>query len=502
MRKNDTILKQYDKYLQNYLTKHNLEVPNWLMGVVYKATNKVNKKVYIGITTGRLMDRKNGHIEILNSHSKKQRKGHFHRALIHYGKENFKWEVIDLCYTYRDLYQKERFYIAEARKDDNCYNYSSGGDGILYFSNRDSSYKIRDKSKFIKKSEDYYKEIFITYGDLFEEIIESKSSVYDFRLNNLDRVDFTYKVFLDHFNRYYIDKYGRKPDYKEYGGDRFERIAKSRRLSEKLKYDEMVANFRANDYGNLKELAEKETNLRNVYKYFEKQLVEKKYTKILIKRIYQEVFVIVQNKPLRNIRIKERKPRSVPYSKEFRQKMSDAYKTNYNLQRGTIMENERRKQEAINQYIKCKDKYYDLVKEFITNKKDKPTFIKHVRALNTEFSKRNFVMLYENTFEDVTGFPFNVYTTRNYISGKVSELYISLHNKYYENCYSYLYNKKLRGDFIDDMLKLDKSFTADNYRTLYNVVFRKHTDRFEYRDHFVNESLIVEKLNENYFLTI
>jgi predicted GIY-YIG superfamily endonuclease len=55
-------------------------------GLIYKATNKVNGKSYIGLTTQDFETRKNQHIyNALNNFST----GVFAKAIIKYGQENF-----------------------------------------------------------------------------------------------------------------------------------------------------------------------------------------------------------------------------------------------------------------------------------------------------------------------------------------------------------------------------------------------------------------------------
>lgn len=97
--------------------------------IVYKATNIINGKVYIGITTHTLKHR-------MSIHKKdaKNKSTYFYRAIQKYGFENFKWEVIDTATTIEELHQKEVFYIKQYDSFDNKekgYNTTSGG-GSLY----------------------------------------------------------------------------------------------------------------------------------------------------------------------------------------------------------------------------------------------------------------------------------------------------------------------------------------------------------------------------------
>lgn len=99
--------------------------------IVYKATNLVNNKIYIGLTTGMLNDRKSKHkydAENKNSNSV------FHKAIRKYGWDNFKWEVIDRTRSKRKLVEKEIYWISQYDsliENGNGYNMTLGGDGRL-----------------------------------------------------------------------------------------------------------------------------------------------------------------------------------------------------------------------------------------------------------------------------------------------------------------------------------------------------------------------------------
>lgn len=56
--------------------------------IIYKITNKINGKVYIGQTTDSLSRRKSGHIQAATSGSKSK----LYSAMRKYGVENFEFE--------------------------------------------------------------------------------------------------------------------------------------------------------------------------------------------------------------------------------------------------------------------------------------------------------------------------------------------------------------------------------------------------------------------------
>jgi len=66
---------------------------NVLTGVIYKATNVVNGKSYIGQRVGDFEPYKNKHIK--SAMSGRCKKKHFYNALRKYGPENFNWEILE-----------------------------------------------------------------------------------------------------------------------------------------------------------------------------------------------------------------------------------------------------------------------------------------------------------------------------------------------------------------------------------------------------------------------
>jgi len=76
-------------------------------GIIYRALNKVNGKLYIGQTKHSLEFRKIGH-----ENSSKNNDGfYFQRAITKYGKDNFSWLIIDTATSKEELDYLEQFYI-------------------------------------------------------------------------------------------------------------------------------------------------------------------------------------------------------------------------------------------------------------------------------------------------------------------------------------------------------------------------------------------------------
>lgn len=97
-------------------------------GIIYKATNKINGKVYIGQTVCSFHKRKLKHFSKANE---KKPSMHFHRALKKYGKSNFTWEIIENCNSKQELDDMEFHYIKQYDSFKNGYNMTFGGEGTI-----------------------------------------------------------------------------------------------------------------------------------------------------------------------------------------------------------------------------------------------------------------------------------------------------------------------------------------------------------------------------------
>lgn len=93
-------------------------------GIIYKATNKINDKAYIGQTIKSLEIRKSQHI----SRALRERSDfYFYRAIRKYGVENFSWKIIDRCDNIKFLDDMEIFYIGYYNTFVDGYNLTFGG---------------------------------------------------------------------------------------------------------------------------------------------------------------------------------------------------------------------------------------------------------------------------------------------------------------------------------------------------------------------------------------
>ena len=110
--------------------------------IVYKHTNKINGKVYIGQTSKTLEERSgsNGH---LYKHSSL-----FYAAICKYGWENFEHEILEQDLSSEMANQQEKYYIQlyQSNNDNFGYNLTSGGE-----QNKELSPISREKMSKMKK---------------------------------------------------------------------------------------------------------------------------------------------------------------------------------------------------------------------------------------------------------------------------------------------------------------------------------------------------------------
>lgn len=94
------------------------------MIVIYKAQNKINNKIYIGKTNNlRKRIREHTRYDVHNGLL-------FHKAIEHYGAENFEWTIIDSTTTNEEANFLESYYIKKFNSfKPNGYNMTFGGDG-------------------------------------------------------------------------------------------------------------------------------------------------------------------------------------------------------------------------------------------------------------------------------------------------------------------------------------------------------------------------------------
>jgi len=99
------------------------------MGIIYKHTNKINGKSYIGFTKKSIEERLNEHLQ----DSKLGSERIFHRAIRKYGIENFESEILEILNDIdrKILGDREKYWIKYYKSNlrNIGYNMTEGGDG-------------------------------------------------------------------------------------------------------------------------------------------------------------------------------------------------------------------------------------------------------------------------------------------------------------------------------------------------------------------------------------
>jgi group I intron endonuclease len=138
-------------------------------GIVYKITNLINKKEYVGCTIYPIKKRFEEHIyRCLKTDSNTK----FCNSVRKYGVKNFNVEIIEEC-DISIIYEREKFYIKEFKSYDNGLNSTFGGEGCLGYTH---SPEIRQKiSENVKNGNSHkgktYEEL---YGDNADEEREKR----------------------------------------------------------------------------------------------------------------------------------------------------------------------------------------------------------------------------------------------------------------------------------------------------------------------------------------
>ena len=94
--------------------------------IIYKVTNLVNQKIYIGQSINSLEHRRSEHYK--DSKRTDRPTVYFHKALLKYGYANFKWEVIEELDSLDLLNEREIYWISFYNSiAPNGYNMINGG---------------------------------------------------------------------------------------------------------------------------------------------------------------------------------------------------------------------------------------------------------------------------------------------------------------------------------------------------------------------------------------
>lgn len=145
--------------------------------LIYKATNIINNKVYIGQTRKTLEERKLQHIK--KSHRSKD-DCRFHKALREYGEENFIFEIIeDDISTQLKLNEREIFWINFYDSYNVGYNSTLGGDDNP-MNNREIVLKHNNKVK----SEEWRK----NHSEIMKKVVAERGFTLEHRKRISDKL--------------------------------------------------------------------------------------------------------------------------------------------------------------------------------------------------------------------------------------------------------------------------------------------------------------------------
>jgi group I intron endonuclease len=110
---------------------------------IYKITNLINGKIYIGQTIQKNPKmRWYGHLADARSN---KRKGHLQNSLNKYGAENFHWEIIDWANSLEILNLKEKEWLSYFKETTKVYNLREAGGNKLH--SEQSIEKMRESQK-------------------------------------------------------------------------------------------------------------------------------------------------------------------------------------------------------------------------------------------------------------------------------------------------------------------------------------------------------------------
>jgi len=95
--------------------------------IIYEATNVTNGKVYVGLTTTSLKQRKGSHLRSAKAGSMM----YFHKAIRKHGPESFEWDEVMIASDLQGMYKLEKMVIA-MYEPWQTYNTSLGGEHSAY----------------------------------------------------------------------------------------------------------------------------------------------------------------------------------------------------------------------------------------------------------------------------------------------------------------------------------------------------------------------------------
>ena len=126
-------------------------------GLVYKVTNIVNNKIYVGQTIVGLKTRRENHV---NAALAERDNNYFHNSIRKHGKDNFEWEIIGCANSKSELNDLEIYYINKLKSFEKGYNLTEGGGGMTnYVITEEHRKNLSESHKGYKPTDEHRKRI-------------------------------------------------------------------------------------------------------------------------------------------------------------------------------------------------------------------------------------------------------------------------------------------------------------------------------------------------------
>ena len=143
------------------------------MAYIYKITNIINDKIYIGKTSQTIEKRWKEHCSDYLRRNEEKRP--LYSAMKKYGIQNFKIEEIEQC-TSEEANEKEKYWIEYYNSFKNGYNATIGGDGKAYIDRKLVINTYQKIQNCVKTAEIYNIHVTTVYKILEENNIVIKSA--------------------------------------------------------------------------------------------------------------------------------------------------------------------------------------------------------------------------------------------------------------------------------------------------------------------------------------
>lgn len=143
------------------------------MGYIYKITNNINNKIYIGQTIkARPTDRFSQHRYLARHSGQEKSISYLHQAMAKYGVDNFSFEIIENIENDK-LNEREQYWIAQYNSlVPQGYNLTIGGEGTLRHS-RPQTLEEREKRKQSNK------QFYIDHPEALQQMSERTKKLWE-----------------------------------------------------------------------------------------------------------------------------------------------------------------------------------------------------------------------------------------------------------------------------------------------------------------------------------